>query len=378
MTSSFSFRVRYGASLFRTAIAFCCVCLFLPAPALATPSFSEMVGAMIMVGFRGTEPTPELLKLVRSGRIGGVILFDRDVSRPGKTRNIVNREQVKNLIHTLQAASPRPLLIAVDQEGGKVQRLKAEHGFTELPSARQMGRESPQKTRERAFETGQELASVGINMVLAPCVDIDLNSDSPAIGRFERSFSPDPDQVTAHAQAFSDGLLAAGIIPTIKHFPGHGSAVADSHIKLADISHTWRKDKELAPYRAFFDRGFPGAVLVGHLFQAQLDPRYPASLSQKVITDLLRDELGWQGVVISDDLEMNGMGTSPEEAVTRAVLAGMDILIFGNNISYVEPEKRADAIHAALKSLRDRGVVDEERLRASWNRIEKMKELTER
>ncbi|MEG2004653.1 MAG: beta-N-acetylhexosaminidase [Bilophila sp.] len=375
MLSTFCAGVRHALS-WRILTLVCCFVVLtglVPASALAAPTFSDMVGAMIMVGFRGTEPTPELLELVRSGRIGGVILFDRDVSKPGTTRNIVNKKQVARLTKALQSAAPRVLLIAVDQEGGKVRRLKPEHGFTDLPSAWEMGQEAPEKTRQRAFTMGQELAAVGINMVLAPCVDVNINPDSPAIGRFERSFSADPEQVIAHAQAFSDGLRAAGIIPVLKHFPGHGSAQTDSHMKLADISNTWRKDKELAPYKTLFERGFSGAVLVGHLFQVQLDPRYPASLSKPVLTDLLRGELGWQGVVLSDDLEMEGVGTSPEDAITRAVIAGMDILIFGNNINYIEPKKRVDTIHHSLESIRSRGLIDNARLMESWNRIETMK-----
>lgn len=337
------------------------------------PTLEELAGAMIMIGFRGTEAPEPLLKLIRQGAIGGVVLFDRDIPSRKASRNILNRAQVTRLIQSIQEAAPRPLLIAVDQEGGKVCRLKPKHGFMPLPSAAAMGKASPEKTRQRAQAAGQELASVGINMDFAPCVDVNRNADSPVIGKLGRSFGATPEMATAHGQAFAEGLTAAGVIPTLKHFPGHGNALADSHKGLTDITATWQKEEELAPYHALLRQGYGGAIMVSHLIHTNLDPVFPASLSKAVITDLLRGELGWQGVVISDDLQMDGVGYPLRETVIRAVLAGTDILAFGNNLHYVEPTELVATIRSILVGMVVDGLISRERLEISWNRIEAMK-----
>lgn len=341
--------------------------------ATGTLSLEELAGAMIMIGFRGTEAPESLLKGIEQGAIGGVILFDRDMPSRKADRNILNREQVTRLIQSLQSVAPRPLLIAVDQEGGKVRRLKPEHGFMPLPSAAEMGTEAPEKTRQRAQVAGQELAAVGINMNFAPCVDVNLNPDSPIIGKLKRSFGANPAMVTAHAQTFAEGLTVSGVIPTLKHFPGHGNALADSHKGLTDITATWQKEEELAPYRAFLKGPYRGAIMVSHLLHTDLDPVFPASLSKAMITDLLREELEWQGVVISDDLQMEGVGYPLKETVIRAVLAGTDILAFGNNLLYVEPMQLVETVRSIIVGMVADGLILRERLEASWGRIETMK-----
>lgn len=330
-----------------------------------------MLGSMLMLGFRGVELAPDdpFLEAVRAGRVGHVLLFDRDLPSGGGQRNIRCPEQLRRLTAVLRAASPGPMFIAVDQEGGRVRRLRPQQGFMDLPSARRMGRETPEATRSLATRLGAELAALGVSVDLAPVADVDSNPDNPGIGRLDRSFSPDPAVAAAHALAFGQGLAHSGVIPALKHFPGQGCAQRDSHLGLTDISRCWDGGRDLLPYAEAFRQGWPGMVMMGHLFHAGLDPRHPASLSKVIVSGLLRQGLGWQGVVISDDMQMKAITEhyGLEQAILLAVEAGVDILVFGNNLQWdpALPEKA----HAALRRLVDSGKITPERVRASWERI---------
>jgi len=336
----------------------------------AAPSLDRMLGAMLMLGFRGAELTQDdpFLAEIRSGRVGHVILFDRDVQNGGE-RNIHSPEQVRRLTAALRAAAPGPIFIAVDQEGGQVRRLKPERGFMDVPSAQRMGQEKTASTTQVAAALGRELQGLGINVNMAPVADVNVNPFSPAIGQLGRSFNTDPRQVARHVLAFGEGLAQADVIPVLKHFPGHGSARKDSHLGLTDISTTWDGGSELLPYAEAFAAGWPGMVMMGHLFHAGLDARHPASLSKMTVTGLLRQGLGWQGVVISDDMQMKAVSQryGLEEAVRLAVEAGVDILLFGNNLEWDADLPRK--AHAALRRLVDSGQISEERIRHSWQRI---------
>ncbi len=393
------------------------------APAHGEPSLSDMIGQMFMVGFRGvqaqavapraggvpglgallrpgaanaTNAAPpagnsaygvhEVLNDIRAGRVGGVILFDRDVTTGSPERNIVSPRQVRALSAALQAAasaSPAglPLFVAVDQEGGRVQRLKPERGFTQYPPARQLGQGTVGETRLRAVAMGRELADVGVNLNFAPVVDVDVNPDSPAIGRLGRAYSRDPRAVAAHAAAFVNGMAQAGVISCLKHFPGHGSARADSHLGVTDVSAT-RRPEELWPYRALlrpagnaWADGWGGMVMVGHLYDNRLDAAHPATLSRAAIDGLLRRDMGWRGVVITDDLQMGAITDRYplEEVVFRAVDAGADILLFGNNLRW-QPDLAA-RVHATLTGLVRSGRISEDRIRQSYQRIARLKGL---
>ena len=367
----------------RLFFPFCCLLVlacaqFCPAgPARAasldpadSPSLDRMLGSMLMLGFRGAELAPgdPFLAAVRSGKVGHVLLFDRDLPGGGE-RNIRSPEQLRRLTAVLRAAAPGPMFIAVDQEGGRVRRLKPRQGFMDLPSARHMGQGSPAATGALAARLGAELASLGISVDLAPVADVDSNPDNPAIGRLGRSFSPNPRLAAQHALAFGQGLARAGVIPVLKHFPGQGGARRDSHLGLTDISRCWDGGSDLLPYAEAFRRGWPGMVMVGHLFHAGLDPEHPATLSTMVVTGLLRRGLGWQGVVISDDMQMKAVTDhyGLEQAILLAVRAGVDILVFGNNLQW-DPDLPEKA-HAALRRLVDSGKITPERIRASWERI---------
>ena len=204
---------------------------------------------------------------------------------------------------------------------------------------------------------------------MAPVADVDSNPLNPAIGRLGRAFSSDPAIVASHALAFGQGLAARGIVPVLKHFPGQGCAKEDSHLGLTDISQCWDGAPDLLPYAEIFRAGWPGMVMPGHLFHARLDPELPATLSRMVVTGLLRQGLGWQGVVISDDMQMKAISGryGLRDAILLAVRAGVDILLYGNNLDWEEglPEK----VFATLRGLVDDGSISVERIKKSWERI---------
>jgi len=203
-------------------------------------------------------------------------------------------------------------------------------------------------------------------------VDVDVNPTNPIIGALDRSFSSDPAVVTAQGRAFLDGLHDAGVAGALKHFPGHGSSTGDTHLGWVDVTSTWTA-MELQPFREIIATGHTDAVLVAHVFDSKLDPTYPASLSKAVITDLLRGELGFEGVVISDDLQMGAIRAAYgyETAVERAILAGTDVLTIANEQLY-EPDivgRTIEIVRSAVAA----GRITESRIDASWTRIRRLK-----
>lgn len=341
------------------------------------PPVEEMIGQMLLVGFRGSDLShPEvqsLLELVRQGKIGGIILFDYDASAKTYGRNVIDVEQVRKLCAAFAAASDVPLFISVDQEGGRVQRLKPSTGFKKWPSPKEAGVMGAGEVLALGRDMGRELADVGFNLDFAPGVDVDVNPDSPAIGRWGRSYGADPSVVTRLAGAFAKGLNESGIIACYKHFPGHGSSGTDTHLDLADVSKTW-SEMELEPYRQLIHRPGRHMVMVGHLLIRELDDKYPASISRNIITGLLREKLGWNGVVISDDLQMKAVSDryDMEQTVLLGVNAGMDILLFGNNLIH-DPELPEKLFDTTLRLHRE-GRISHERIKQSYDRIMALKQ----
>lgn len=349
---------------------FCLV--FCAGPGLAAPaSLEDMAGQMILVGFRGLEldENASIVRDVAQGRVGGVVLFDYDVLLKRPERNVQSPEQVRRLVSFLSARARTPLFVAVDQEGGRVQRLKARNGFRDFPSAADMGAwNDPSRVRATGADMGRMLAGAGFNLDFAPCVDLNVNPQSPAIGALGRSFSADPRRVSADAKAFAQGLGSAGVLSCLKHFPGHGSAAGDSHLGFTDVTATW-DPSELAPYRTFVGQGAADMVMTAHVFNAALDPEYPASLSWRVTTGLLRGDLGFTGVVVTDDLQMRAVTDkySLEQTVRLALDAGADILLFGNNLAY-DPDLPAK-VQGIIVNLVREGSVPESRVQESYARI---------
>ena len=345
-------------------------------PVQSNDRLNRQIGQMIMVGFRGTtlQEAPGLSDAITKLHLGGVVLFDYDVPTKTAGRNITSPDQLKRLTLELQETASIPLLIAVDQEGGRVARLKTRYGFPESISAEKLGRlDNLDSTYDAALAIAETLDKTGINVNFAPVVDLNSNPENPVIGALERSFSADPEIVTSHATETVRALQAGNIIPTLKHFPGHGSSTTDTHKDFTDITESWNAS-ELLPYRNLIEDGYIGLVMTAHVYNASLDQTYPATLSKAVITGLLRNSLGFRGPVISDDMQMKAVTAhySLETAIRRAIEAGVDILLFANNSSY-DP----DIAHKAVKIIRslvDEGVVSSTRIDSSYKRIMTLKQ----
>jgi beta-N-acetylhexosaminidase len=276
-------------------------------------------GQLLFVGFEGTTVPPELARLVGQGRIGGVILFARNLEGPSQARDLVRA------LH--EAAPPEvPLLLAIDQEGGRVQRLRAP--WTVWPPMRALGRrDEPATTAAVAEAIARELSDLGIGLDFAPVVDVDTNPANPVIG--DRSFAAEPGRVARHATAFISAMQAAGVAACAKHFPGHGDTRSDSHLELPRLPHDLDRlrEVELPPFAAAVEAGVASVMSAHVLFEA-LDRKRPATLSPPVM-HLLRGELGYDGVVFSDDLEMKAVSDhfTPEQRVRGALEAGCDALL---------------------------------------------------
>ena len=249
-------------------------------------------GQLLFVGFEGTEVPRDLAALLAQGRVGGVVLFSRNIESPAQLRELVDA------LH--HAAPPElPPLLAIDQEGGRVQRLRAP--WTEWPPMRQLGdRDEPEATRAFAQALALELAELRIHLDFAPVVDVDTNPKNPVIG--DRSFGREPARVIRHARAVIEALQAGGVAACAKHFPGHGDTDLDSHLRLPRVRHDLHRlrEVELAPFAAAVAAGV-ASIMTAHVVFEAVDPRRPATLSPDVMA-LLREELGYDGVVLSDDL----------------------------------------------------------------------------
>jgi len=330
---------------------------------------------MLLVGFRGLtlREAAGTVADIRDRGLGGVVLFDYDTPTKRYHRNIASPDQLRKLVGGLRDAATIPLLVAIDEEGGQVDRLKPSYGFPSTLSAAALGaRNDPAYTRKRAKAIGQTLAGLGIGLDLAPVVDVNVDPTNPIIGALDRSFSVDPAVVTRQGRAFLDGLHDAGAAAALKHFPGHGSSTGDTHLGWVDVTATWTS-MELIPFREIIASGHTDAVLVAHVFDSKLDPVYPASLSRKVITDMLRGDLGFDGVVISDDLQMGAIRAAYgyDTAVERAILAGTDVLTIANEQVYeadIVP-RTIDIVATAVAA----GRITEARIDASWQRIRRLK-----
>ena len=317
------------------------------------------VGDLLLVGFRGTEVegNEELRALVCDVRVGGLILFERDAATR-EPRNIAGAEQLARLTADAQAlarrCAGRPLLVATDAEGGRVMRLSTRAGYATTPSAQELGDSGDvAQTELDARRLGARLREAGINWNLAPVVDVAVNPANPAVVALGRTYSRDPAEVTAHARAFVRGMHAAGVLTALKHFPGHGSSRLDSHQGFTDVTDTTDLDVELAPYRALIAEGLADSVMPGHVFNRRLDAWHPASLSWYTVRRLLRAQLGFKGVVVSDDLLMGAITQhyGVEDAALLALGAGVDILLIADNNARREPQAAVRVVAAVRRAL---------------------------
>ncbi|MDK1388865.1 glycoside hydrolase family 3 N-terminal domain-containing protein [Sinorhizobium sp. 8-89] len=290
----------------------------------------QMIGQMVLVGFVGNKPDDEGYKIVlgqaAQGRITGVLYLGR---------NIRGLKAVKDLNERLQSKSPTPLLVAVDQEGGRIERLTKAVGFRESPSAASVAHTMEPAAAEVEYgKMAAGLASWGFNLNLGPVVDLNTNPENPIIGRLGRSYSSDEQKVSAFAKAFVDGHRRNGMLTSLKHFPGHGSSAGDTHKGIVDVTQSW-SEAELAPYRDLITSGDAQMIMSSHVINRNIPGAEgtPASMSPATLVGLLRKKLKFKGVIISDDLQMGAIikTRSFEETVRQAVLAGNDVLVFAND-----------------------------------------------
>jgi beta-N-acetylhexosaminidase len=340
----------------------------------AQVSLRQKIGQMVMVTMTGDSldgrPSASVDTMksdLANGLVGGVIMFTW-------SNNLRNPAQIAHLTQKLQERASVPLLICVDEEGGQVARLSASNGFANTPSAFQMGSANNEaSTRSTAATMAGWFVQTGLNMNLAPVVDVNVNPNSPAIGALGRSFSSNPDIVTSNASWFIDEFHKRNRLTTLKHFPGHGSAATDSHLGLVDITNTW-SDRELTPYRQLLGAGKIDAIMTAHVFHAKLDSLYPATLSQKILTGILRNQIGYNGVVVSDDMSMQAIVSyyGFDDAVTLAVNAGLDMLLYTSNIHDAVSSRARHVVDLIERRVKE-GTIDGKRIDDSYNRIMALK-----
>lgn len=322
---------------------------------------ATMVGQLLIVGLPAKTPNDESAQLLAQqlteGKVGGSILL---------RHNIKDRDSVLALTDMFMRANPE-VLNAVDQEGGLVQRLSKELGFTRLPRARWVATNlSRQQARELYFEAGEEMRRAGFNLNLAPSVDWH-DPQNPVIGKHGRSFGSHQEIIERYATSFIEGMQRAGLAATLKHFPGHGTSQGDSHNGFVDITSTW-SEKELVPFQRLAERAH--VVMGGHLFHPRFsDGELPITFSTRALQSELRDHLGFSGAIITDDLDMGAIRKtySLEDAVVRSLQAGNDLILMSNSLNYDPdlPDKSVDWVLRAIKEHR-LGIA---RLRDAYQRV---------
>ncbi|MCB9847647.1 MAG: glycoside hydrolase family 3 protein [Phycisphaeraceae bacterium] len=339
----------------------------------------ERIGGCLVLGVRGAGPdSPELradLECCAEARIGGVVLFDRDLATGGP-RNIESPSQVRELTACLRESLGDGLLIMIDQEGGNVARLRKEQGFDPGVPAAEFARLPDDEQRRLAGEQAEQLTSLGINVNLAPVVDLSIAAGSAVIAGLGRSFGDGLDAVIRCARVWIEEHRKRGVASCLKHFPGHGSATGDTHRGLVDITATTQRDVELAPYRALSDE--PGAlVMTGHLLDRSIDPDLPASLSRAHTQGVLRDSMGFEGLVVTDSIDMGAITGrwSPGEAAAMAFTAGADLIMDGVNAPGQVRACPAVGLVAAIRGAIERAAIPdaEARFTASVRRLDALR-----
>ena len=334
---------------------------------------------MLMVGFRGdrVNDTGDAARYVRDLKVGAIILFDVDLTGSANigSRNVTSKERLIEMTSQLHEWADYPLLIALDQEGGRVARLKPQYGYQPTVSAEYIGRtDCEDTTRYYARRIACEVAQSGVNVNLAPVVDV-LNPECPALGKIDRCFSSDTETIVRHASWFIDEHHKQGVLCTLKHFPGHGNALNDSQWGFVDVTNTWQ-ESELEPFRTLIANGSADLIMTAHIVNRILDPDLPATLSHKVLTELLRGQMGYDGVVVTDDMYMQGIidNYSVENAIIMAINAGADMLCVGNNISTgFEANRPQRLVELIVQAVKD-GRIPLSRLLESNRRIVKLQQ----
>lgn len=363
------------------------LCIFSACFYAAEPSLRDKIGQMLIIGFQGKviNEHSSIAYSINQDNIGGVILFDFNQQSQTFDKNIESPEQVKQLNQQLQLLTQNanklhhrpnlPLLISVDYEGGRVNRLHQRYGFPEILSPKKIGGKSLEEANISAQLMAKTLHSSRFNVDFFPELDVDVNPDNPIIGTLERSFSAVPEVITQYAQVYSRHFLANRIQCAYKHFPGHGSSIADSHLGFVDVTDTWG-EQELIPFLQLLSQpNHCGMVMVAHIVNRKLDVTgVPASLSYSMITGLLRHDLQFDGVVITDDMQMKAIANyyGLATAITLSINAGADMLIFGNQLvdKFHGSKELIDIIEKEVRT----GEISEQRINEAYQRIVRLKQ----
>ncbi|WP_261381226.1 beta-N-acetylhexosaminidase [Paenibacillus cremeus] len=326
-------------------------------------SLTEKIGQMVLVGMDGTAVQPEISSLIKERSVGGVILYSNNVESAKQLSQLLNGLKQVNR----DAKSKLPLLLSADQEGGRVSRLPKE--IKAFPASMTVGSTNDPKYAYRVGSAlGEAMKMAGFNTDYAPVLDVNTNPNNPVIG--DRAFGTTANRVTSMGVQEMLGIKSQGVIPVVKHFPGHGDTSVDSHYGLPVVEHDLQRLRttEFVPFASAIQKGAP-VVMVAHILMTKLDPNTPASMSRIIIQDFLRGELNFGGVVISDDMTMEAVGKTIAigPAAVKAVMAGADIVLVGH-----DPEQQKavlDALTAAVQS----GKIPQTTIDASVTRIAKLK-----
>jgi beta-N-acetylhexosaminidase len=346
-------------------------CSFISVSAQVRDSLDIKIGQMILIGMPKAEVDSSVIADIRAGKVGTILFFEKNVPKTSTAF-----APLKKMIWTYQKAATIPLFVAIDQEGGRVNRLKDKYGFPRSITAKEMGKSKTlDSVRFYAEAIASNLAGLGFNVNFAPVVDVTVSSNpNNPIFATGRSFSSNADTVTLMAREYIKQHRKFGVITVLKHFPGHGSSQADTHFGLADVTEFW-KDYELSPYRSLIEQGYADAIMSAHIVNKKLEPAaYPGTLSKRVLDSLLRKKMNFNGVVFSDDMQMHAITKmySLDQSVKLAINSGIDILCFSNNIPNSE-ERTVDKVHSIIRQAVGKGEISSERINQSFQRIMQLK-----
>ena len=334
-------------------------------------SLKIKISQMLIFGIQDIQKVMEadsMLEAYSNSHLGGVILFEKNISKKR------SKNQLKILVDEIQRNSQIPSFIAIDEEGGKVNRLKPKYGFHQTRSAKYLGDiNNLDSTYYYAKLTSDLLKELGINVNFAPVVDLAINT-SNFIYKAERSFGRDSEKVFFHSRNFIRAHEENDIVTVLKHFPGHGSSRTDTHKEFTDVSDTWIVE-ELFPYHKLIIEDKADGIMTSHVVNSKIDDSMvPATLSEKSINKLLREFLDYKGVVFSDDMQMGAIvrNYGLEEAIVLAINAGVDVLIFSNNMLYKDRVDPNEVISIIEEGVRD-GDISLLRINESFRRIQNLK-----
>lgn len=340
-----------------------------------TVSLERKIGQMVMIGVNdrtSISASDPLYKEIQAGLIGGIVLYEKNIAKTSSS------EHLKKMIEEMQKAARIPLFISIDEEGGRVHRMKAKYGFVDIPSAAELGKkDNSDTTYFYTKKLADVMANHGINLNYAPDIDLATNPSNPVIARLERSYSSNHEVVGRHGLASIRAHHDAGVKTVIKHFPGHGSSTTDSHKGITDVTNLWNV-VELFPFHELIKSGQVDGIMTAHIINCRLDSAcLPATLSHTIITGILRNVLDYQGVVFSDDMQMYAISKNfgLENAVKLSINAGVDVIMFANNVN-LNDQISATKVHQIILDLVKKGEIPEARIDEAYRRVLSLKNKT--